>query len=143
MIAHVRKYVPGGSYGFLVPHKGTLTTDIFFHTWVFDALGGPPPIVGEVVELTLSPTDSEKGLPRADHVVRLKLPDQKTGTVLKFDPVKGYGFVSDSQNNTFYLHKSDVTTADVLLPGMVVRFFIGTRTDEGHRPRACYVTLVR
>ena len=47
MKAHVRKYIPSGSYGFLVTPMG----DVFFHLWVFDALGGPPPIVGEEVEV--------------------------------------------------------------------------------------------
>lgn len=139
MLALVRKYVPNGTYGFLT----TESTEVFFHLWVFDPLGGPPPIVGEVVEVVLCGTKLEKGLPRADKVVRVTQPELKTGTILKFDPIRGYGFVTCNQGDTYYLHKSEVTGTDTLLPGMPVKFYVGTKSDEAQKPRACHVTLGR
>lgn len=141
MIAHVRKYVPSGTYGFL--SVGDSTEEVFFHLWVFDALGGPPPIVGEVVDVEVRGEKPEQGLPRADKVTRVSLPEMKTGTVVKFDQTRGYGFVSDEKNDTYYLHKSDISGGGAPLPGSPVRFYVGSRTDEGHRPRACHVTLGR
>lgn len=139
MLAHVRKYVPNGTYGFLK----TPTGEVFFHLWVFDALGGPPPIVGEAVEVEVRGDKPEQGLPRADRVVRVIAPEMKTGTITKFDQIRGYGFVTDTEGSTYYLHKSDMVGLSTPLPGVSVKFFVGSYSDEGHRPRACHVTLGR
>jgi cold shock CspA family protein len=139
MNAHVRKYVPSGTYGFL----SAPGVEIFFHLWVFDTLGGPPPIVGEEVEVEIRGEQPETGLPRAERVVRLFAPALKTGTVTKFDPAKGYGFVTDLSGGTYYLHKSDISPPWIPTPGSVVTFYVGQRTEDGHRPRACHVTSAR
>lgn len=139
MRAHVRKYVPNGTYGFLTGTQG----EIFFHLWVFDALGGPPPIVGEEVDVEVHDDVSAGGLPRAHTVGRIHVPVPKTGTVTKFDPNRGYGFVTDSLGSTFYLHKSDIAGPVSPTPGSSVKFYVGTQASDGHRPRACHVTLTK
>lgn len=140
MIARVRKFVPNGSYGFLVGPDGA---EVFFHLWVFDTKGGPPPIVGERVTVEIKESPQESGLPRADWVSRTDVPPLRMGSVTKFDPARGYGFVMDTGGETFYLHKSDVTGPGVPTPGSQVRFYVATHSVEGQRPRACHVTLVK
>lgn len=142
MNAYIRKYVPNGSYGFICdPTIG----DVFFHSWVFDTAGGPPPIVGEAVSVVLGSTPSDGGLPRADVVKRVSPVSEKTGVVSKFDPVRGYGFVKDPSGEVFYLHKSDIAEGVQVAAGVRVRFYAsgGGPQDSGKRPRACYVTFDR
>lgn len=139
MRAHVRKYVPAGTFGFLTGPEG----EIFFHLWVFNTLGGPPPIVGEEVEVEVHPDASGGGLPRAHTVSRVHPPVPRLGAVTKFDPNRGYGFVTDTTGSVFYLHKSDIAGPVSPAPGTPVRFYVGTQATDGHRPRACHVTLTR
>ncbi len=135
MIGHVRKYVPTGTYGFLTTGDG----DVFFHLWVFDTMGGPPPIVGEVVDVTLGLTADARGLPRAERVCRVTLPEAHTGTLTKFDPARGYGFVTASNGSVYYAHKSDMDPTSAPRVGDRVTFYAMPVGVGGQRPRACHI----
>jgi cold shock CspA family protein len=136
VVGHVRKYVPTGNYGFVTTGDG----DIFFHLWVFKTLGGPPPIIGEVVDVSLIPTTNTRGLPRAESVERVSLPESQMGMLEKFDPTRGYGFIS-STRGVYYAHKSDMDPSATPKAGDRVRFYAMPVGAGGQRPRACHITF--
>lgn len=136
MLCRVRKYVTHKGFGFLTSLDGT--QEVFFHRWVFNSLGGPPPIEGEEVRVVVNPSSLPDGLPRADVVERVTLPSEKEGVIIKFDDDRGYGFVSSGGCN-YYLHKSDFSTPDPVRVGQRVRFYATDESSSGRRPRSCHV----
>jgi len=137
VIGYVRKYVPNGTYGFLTTGEG----DVFFHLWVFNTLGGPPPIVGEVVDVTLGGMDNTRGLPRAELVSRVSVPETQEGILEKFDATRGYGFITSRSGGVYYAHKSDMDSSSVPRVGDRVRFYAMSVGVGGQRPRACHISF--
>lgn len=134
----VVKYIPGGLYGFAQDADGN--ERVFFHLTVFDPLGGPPPVVGEEVEVELDPF-SPPDRPKAARVARLGIPALRTGVVARFDHNVGYGFVSDEQGAQFFLHRSEMPNGMLPSMGMKVSFYAG-RAIGSSKPRACHVTVL-
>jgi cold shock CspA family protein len=140
MLFHVSKYLPVGLYGFLEagPQRA------FFHLSEFDPKGGPPPIIGEPVEVVRLEPNGDKS-PRAKGVVRLHEPVLLVGSVTRFDHTVGYGFVS-SKGEQYYLHRSEFPDGSLPLKGDSLEFFVAASPPvEGEptkRPRACYVKIL-
>ena len=150
----VVKYVPSRLYGFAVAVDGR---QVFFHLGEFQpgkagdtarcnrcdeclwATVAPPPVLGEEVDVTFTPNDSERA-PAAERVVRLTPPLSLQGKVEHFDPQRGYGFIAGSDGQSHYLHASEVRNGKTPVVGGIVRFFVGTRQDK---PRACHVRICR
>lgn len=155
----VLKYIPEKFYGFLRDDETGF--EVFFHLATFklgseaepprcSACPGPPrctvtpdappPILGELVDVTY-PEDSPPGkAPRATNVERLEPPTAIVGVVESFDTARRYGFAMGSDGVSYHLHESEITDNRVPLPGGSVVFYPGQR--EG-RPRACHVKVCR
>ena len=137
MLFSVTKYIPEGLYGFLEDGEGRRA---FFHLSEFDpGVGGPPPIIGEPVEVGRLDPNGDKSL-RARGVVRLRSPEALVGKVSRFDPNTGYGFAV-VEGKQFYLHRSEFAQGELPRIGMKVSFFAGD-PKTGQVPRACYATVV-
>lgn len=137
MLFTVSKYIPEGLYGFLESEEGVRA---FFHLSEFNpGLGGPPPIVGEVVEVG-GLEEGGKSL-RARGVSRLCKPEILSGTVIRFDPNVGYGFVSVEGSQQFFLHRSEFATNALPRVGMRVSFY-AAKPVTGKVPRACYASIL-
>mgnify|MGYP002630001865 CR=1 FL=1 len=136
MLMRVAMYAPHKLYGFAESDEGR----VFFHTQVFQpGEPGPPPIVGEPVEVYLDNATSQEGkCPRALQVLRLDRPERLRGFVDDFNPDKGWGFVRDAKGRSFYLHRSEVLDGKLPLKGRRVAFYEGAAKG---RPRACYVEV--
>lgn len=132
----VAKYVPEGMYGFL--EGGGKRA--FFHLSEFDPRGGPPPIIGEDVEVSSLDEQPDKS-PRARGVVRTHPPTKLVGEVTRFDYNVGYGFVS-VDGHQYFLHRSELANGALPLIGMVVEFYVGRSLSEEKRPRACHVRIL-
>lgn len=136
MLFKVTKYLPEGLYGFVENSTGERA---FFHLSEFNPMGGPPPIVGESVEV--GQVESGSRSPRARGVVRTVQPQLLSGEVVRFDPNVGYGFLTVGADR-YFLHRSEV--ADGVLPrvGMKVQFYASPDTGTGKVPRAVYAQIV-
>ena len=95
---------------------------------------GPLPICGEPVSVE-SVVDGGKS-PRASALYRQRHPQLLRGQVKSFDSNKGWGFVTHG-GETYFLHKSDLTTPFTPIIGSYVQFYAGVRRK---RKRACYVS---
>jgi len=133
----IAKYIPEGLYGFLLSSEGER---VFFHLSEFDPKGGPPPLIGEDVDVERLEPNGDKN-PRARCVVRLHPPIPFTGAVLRFDPNVGYGFVKVA-GRQFFLHRSELQSGELPRVGMTVSFYASPETVPGKPSRACYVQLV-
>lgn len=129
------KYLPEGLYGFLENSAGDRP---FFHLSEFNPMGGPPPIIGETVEVDLVEPGARS--PRARGVVRIVVPQLLVGEVIRFDPNMGYGFVSAGVKR-FFLHRSEIASGELPRIGMKVQFYPGVDTGTGKVPRAVYATI--
>ena len=137
-LMRVELYSPDRMYGFAEFGQDR----VFFHLEAFHAEGGPPPIIGEEVEVELGP-DVETGAdkaPRALRVRRVVVPVRIEGVVESFNPEKGWGFVKGVDGVSYYLHRSEVEDGRLPLPNQQATFFKGFKRD---RPRACYVQVGR
>ena len=155
----VLKYIPNKLYGFCRDDNGF---EVFFHLAVFRpgrevnvvrCMGcpgpprcqlitdPPPPILGEEVCVTLSPTVESRGkAPRAQLVERVQSARMITGVVESYDPQRRYGFIRGQDDVSYHLHGSEVADGKIPLTSRQVVFFAGWR--EG-RPRACHVRVCR
>ncbi len=130
----VSKYVPSGLYGFLSDDS---QKDVFFHLSAFDPgayIGDAPvpPIVGETLEVT---TDDGKVI----QCERLETPVGIMGEINWFSEEKGYGFIKGDDDESYYLHKTEILDGRLPLKGRRVSFFV---TKQERVPlRACYVTI--
>ena len=130
----VSKYVPSGLYGFLSDDS---QKDVFFHLSAFDpgAYVGDapvPPIVGETLEVTT--TDG-----KVVQCERLETPVGVRGEINWFSEEKGYGFITGDDNESYYLHKTEILDGRLPLKGRRVSFFV---TKQERVPlRACYVSI--
>lgn len=126
-------FSPSGMYGFAVSPDGD---EVFFHAQDFHRLapGGPPPVLGESVEV--AEIDADAGnRPQARVVKRLQAQDLIQGRVKSFDSNKGWGFISYDGGQAF-LHASETMSGWLPIIGTTVEFFLGVRQG---RPRACWV----
>ena len=126
-------------YGFCSEAGGT---SVFFHAEDFHRLrpGGPPPILGEMVEVEgdLAHPPEGKSAPRAAMVRRITDHNAVVGTVKSFDARAGWGFVTDPEGNEYFLHRSDMAGSGLPLGGRSVSFY---RCFKKNKPRACHVVL--
>jgi cold shock CspA family protein len=137
MVLTVSKYIPKELYGFL---EGA-GQRVFFHLSEFDPLGGPPPIIGEQVEVGQIELVESKSY-RARSVRRVLRTEHLTGTVTRFDHRVGYGFVTVGREQ-FFLHRSDLLDGSLPLVGAVVEFYVAGSIRPSARPRACHARLLR
>jgi cold shock CspA family protein len=158
MRMRVSKYLPEKLYGFT---EGSSEADqVFFHLGAFDpkgawmrtprcslcprngcswALAAPPPILGELVEVTLCDGPQPEGkAPKALRVERMVAPQAISGTVETFDSQRGYGFLKGDDGKSYHLHRSEVAEGRIPLPGQLVMFYAGIRQGK---PRACHVRI--
>jgi cold shock CspA family protein len=154
----IQKYIPEKLYGFVVqPETGY---QAFFHLGAFNpGLDWPvhltcqtcprkgcswpatptPPILGEWVDVDVNFNNlPEDRSPRAFKVIRTETPIIVVGKVDVFDCQRGYGFIKDDSNISYYLHRSEVLEGRFPLSGQTGIFYAGTRQG---RPRACHVKL--
>jgi cold shock CspA family protein len=128
-------YSPDRGYGFVTDEENT----VFFAAASFERLrpGGPPPVLGESVEV-LEIEPSERTHPRARRVVRKSKPTIIGGVVKRFDAKGGWGFVIGDDGEEYFLHRSDIaSTAKPVVGGRAV-FYPCKRQGKS---RACHVTL--
>ena len=131
-------YAPHKLYGFT---ESAECGRVFFHAQVFQpGPGGPPPIVGEEVEVEVEPgaVEVEGRRPRATRVTRLVSPTRLHGVVDDFNSTKGWGFILGSDGRSFYLHRSEVIDGKLPLKGRRVAFYEGAARG---RPRACHIEV--
>jgi cold shock CspA family protein len=98
----------------------------------------PPPILGELVEVTLGMEAQPNKAPKAERVERLTFPSILTGLVETFDGQRGYGFLKGEDGISYHLHRSEVAEGRIPLKGQQVLFYAGTRHGK---PRACHVRI--
>ena len=112
---------------------------VFFAASVFERLkpGGPPPVLGEEVTV-MDVQNTPKNYPRANRVLRCERPTILGGVVKRFDSKGGWGFVIGDDGTEYFLHRSDIATSTIPIPGGRVVFYPCLR--EG-KPRACHVTF--
>lgn len=126
-------------YGFCSEPGGTT---VFFHAEDFHRIqpGGPPPILGEDVDVEgdFQVVSEGKGAPRATIVRRVEPHQPVVGIVKSFDVKAGWGFVTDSDGADFFLHRSDMIGSGIPLGGGSVTFY---RCVKKNKPRACHVVL--
>lgn len=134
----VVKYIPGGLYGFA--QSGEEDTRVFFHLTAFDPRGGPPPIVGEEVEVEVDQNSPPDRL-RAIRATRVTLPTSLNGDVSRFDHNVGYGFVTTESGEQYFLHRSEMPNGEMPTMGMRVSFYAGGAFGK-NKPRACHVTVL-
>lgn len=132
----VAKYIPKDLYGFL-EGRGQR---VFFHLSEFNPMGGPPPIVGEPVEVGHI-EDSGATSPRARSVTRISPMRKLVGKVVRFDPNVGYGFVQVDEAQ-YFLHRSEFQDGSLPLVGSTVEFYVAGSVDGPRRPRACHARLL-
>lgn len=156
----VHKYISSKLYGFLkLPGEDQ---QVFFHLGEFvpgaspnlrcdtcpedgcswsDA--PPPPITGELVEVTVDLASARSGkAPRASRVVRVDHPEAHQGVVETYDPTRGFGFIRDADGNSYYVHKTEVLDGRMPLKDAKVMFYTGPQQgQESDRPRACHIRI--
>ena len=146
---YISKYIPDRLFGFA--SDGISQVDIYFHLGDFSPSSlyqvdpssfnvvdngtfnwrSPPPVLGEVVEVLLSPNQQ-----KASRVIRTSLPVIMSGRIDSFDQRRGYGFVAGDDRVSYHLHKSEMVNGCAQHLGSRVVFFAGTRQGK---PRACHV----
>jgi cold shock CspA family protein len=137
MIFSVAKYIPKELYGFLEGNGQR----VFFHLSEFDSQGGPPPIVGEPVEVGYIEALSNQS-PRARSVTRINETMQLVGNVTRFDHHVGYGFVT-VDGEQYFLHRSEFLDGAIPLVGAEVEFYVSGSINGSKRPRACHARLLK
>ena len=132
----VLMFSPHGGYGLARDEEDNT---VFFPASVFERLepGGPPPILGEEV-LVLDVQQTQKNHPRANRVLRRNRPRFLGGIVKRFDAKAGWGFVVGDDGSDYFLHRSDIATSIIPVPGKRVLFYPCLRNGK---PRACHVTF--
>lgn len=128
----VRRYLSEKRYGFILSEGEDV--EVFFHLTVFSGPTPVPPLTGEEVEYELGDGT------RASSVTRLVPPLHLEGSVVSYDPVRGYGFVG-TPSGQYYLHKSEVLGGMIPSVGSEVHFYATSNSAPGKKPRACYVTV--
>jgi cold shock CspA family protein len=135
----VDKYIPAKMYGFVADEQGA---QVFFHLGSFQSPFRqepfPPPVLGEVVDVTVLPGGPADKAPRAKQVVRTTPAVSVQGVVDTFDHRTGYGFVNGDDGEVYYLHLSEMREGRLPLRGQRVKFLAGFKAG---RPRACHVEL--
>ena len=141
MKGEISLYVQAKHYGFAV-HSGR---SVYFQAGDFCRLtpGGPPPILGEEVEVEGLGTRSGGNLPQARRVSRTVCPSLLLGRVQSFDPDKGWGFANLAESEQIlFFHASDLLEPWVPSVGAQIKFYSGHK--PGHnRARACWVRPLR
>lgn len=132
----VTMYTPDRGYGFV---KDEEDNTVFFSAASFERLtpGGPPPVVGEQVEV-LEVQDTGKDYPKALRVIRKAAPAILSGIVKRFDSKGGWGFVIGDDGIEYFLHRSDIASSVIPIAGGRAVFYPCRRKGK---PRACHVTL--
>jgi cold shock CspA family protein len=110
--------------------------EVFFHAQDFHRLapGGPPPVLGEPVEIEGVIEDAGRR-PRAGSVNRMSSQPLLTGRVKSYDSKKGWGFILYDGGQAF-LHASESMQGWLPVIGTDVQFYLGTRQGKA---RACWV----
>jgi CspA family cold shock protein len=129
--AVVRWFDPDRGFGFLAPDDGG--EDLFVHASEIDAGGGPKVLrEGQTVEFEVGEGDRGPQARRV-RVTGESAPDSALGllgTVVWYEPSKGYGFVApDGGGAQIFVHSSAIVTGGVVGEGQRVAFLVG----EGER----------
>ena len=136
--AVVRWFDPERGFGFLAPDDGG--DDLFVHASEIEGPGGPKILrEGQTVEFEVG--EGDRG-PQALHVrvtgesggnISLGL----LGTVVWYEPSKGYGFVApDTGGPQIFVHSSAIVTGGVIVEEQRVAFLV----EEGERgPQAAHL----
>jgi CspA family cold shock protein len=129
--AVVRWFDPDRGFGFLAPDDGG--EDLFVHASEIATCGGPKLLrEGQTVEFEVGQGD------RGPQALRVRVtgesaPDSPLGllgTVVWYEPSKGYGFVApDGGGSQMFVHSSAIITGGVVSEGQRVAFLVG----EGER----------
>ena len=129
--AVVRWFDPDRGFGFLAPDDGG--EDLFVHASEIATSGGPKLLrEGQAVEFEVGEGD------RGPQALRVRVTGESTpdsalgllGTVVWYEPSKGYGFVApDSGGPQIFVHSSAIVTGGVISEGQRVAFLVG----EGER----------
>lgn len=129
--AVVRWFDPDRGFGFLAPDDGG--DDLFVHASEVVTNGGPKVLrEGQTVEFELG--EGDRGPQALDvRVTGDAAPDAALGllgSVVWYEPSKGYGFVEpDGGGPQIFVHSSAIVTGGVLAEGQRVAFLVG----EGER----------
>ena len=130
--AVVRWFDPERGFGFLAPDDGG--EDLFVHASEITGSGGGPKLLreGQVVEFEVGEGDRGPQALRV-RVVGGSAADSSLGllgTVVWYEPSKGYGFVApDTGGAQIFVHSSAIVTGGVVSEGQRVAFLVG----EGER----------
>lgn len=136
--AVVRWFDPDRGFGFLAPDDGG--EDLFVHASEIATSGGPKLLrEGQVVKFEVGEGD------RGPQALRVRVTDESApdsslgllGTVVWYEPSKGYGFIApDSGGSQIFVHSSAIVTGGVINEGQRVAFLV----VEGERgPQAEYL----
>lgn len=140
MLFNVSKYIPKDLYGFLEDDNGQR---VFFHLSEFNPMGGPPPIVGEPVEV--EDIEEIEGKNSCAHsVTRTIEVTSLIGKVTRFDHRAGYGFVL-VESVYYFLHRSEFLDGALPLVGAKVEFFAlskHVKSGPNKPPRACHARIL-
>lgn len=137
MLFFVSKYIPKDLYGFLEDDNGHR---VFFHMSEFNTMGGPPPIVGEPVEVErLEEIPGKNSC--AYSVLRTIEIAPLIGTVTRFDHRAGYGFVLVDKVY-YFLHRSEFIDGALPVVGATVEFFALLISAKDKPPRACHARIL-
>lgn len=125
--AVVRWFDPDRGFGFLAPDDGG--EDLFVHASEIASSGGPKILrEGQAVEFEIGEGD------RGPQALRVRVtgeaaPDSALGllgTVVWYEPSKGYGFVApDDGGPQIFVHSSAIVTGGVVSEGQRVAFLVG------------------
>lgn len=132
----ISMYSPDRGYGFVTDEE---STTVFFSAAAFERLkpGGPPPVLGEMVEVSGIELTG-KTHPRAKRVMRRAKPAILGGIVKRFDAKGGWGFVIGDDGEEYFLHRSDIASTAMPVIGGRAVFYPCKRQGKS---RACHVTL--
>ena len=140
----VRKYIPEKMYGFAASKEG----NVFFHLSVFKTpledinIIPPPPVVGEEIDVVLDSLLTQEMTPRAKRIQRKQKLKRLEGVVEFFNAKKGFGKISTTGGDEYFLHRSEVRDGKLPLAGHEV-FFFAIEVEEQDKPRACHVEIRR